>query len=222
MAAGEEGVQMEHSRPEWTFTLDHDPIHTFDDDAKIAWLQGRVEKMLLVPLRDAHIRTRFNQEPKPAYDLNLGLMTLACCAIEALGRFLLGGSKKTVCPTCENRNEEPSAAKCFREFIRTYVADYKPVAQPLYESFRCALAHSFAIRDGCLSHSLGRPFLKGSKSTPHRIDFDRFIAGVVAGISRYFSDLRSCADLRENFIKHWNSEYGFWVLTSKREEERHT
>src|SRR5262245_32854069 len=108
--------------PEWTFTLDLDPIHTFDDNQKIDWMEGRIEKMLLVPLRDPKVRARFNQEPDRPYDLNLGLMTLACCAIEALGRFLLGGSETTKCTTCGATNEEPSAGECFREFIKLYVS----------------------------------------------------------------------------------------------------
>lgn len=220
MTGPNDGAQPGGPQAVWTYTLDQDPIHTFDDDQKITWMQGRVERMLLVAFRDPKVRVRFNQEPQQPYDLNLGLMTLACCAIEALGRFLHGGSVSNPCKQCGSPREEPGAGKCFRDFICRYVPTYKPLAGPLYGSFRCALAHSFAIRDGGLTHDLGEPFLQGdAKTTPHQIDFDRFIRDVDAGIRNYFDDLRGDSGLRANFLKHWNNDYAFWIRWWKNKEE---
>jgi hypothetical protein len=71
MTGPNDGAQPGGPQAVWTYTLDQDPIHTFDDDQKITWMQGRVERMLLVAFRDPKVRVRFNQEPQQPYDLNL-------------------------------------------------------------------------------------------------------------------------------------------------------
>jgi len=209
------GESANPSDPAWTYMLDADPIHTFNDAQKMAWVRGRLEKTLLVPLRDAEIRTRFGREPIPAYDLNLGMMTLACCAVEALGRFLLGGSKSQKCDACGQSSETPSASKCFREFVKEYMSSYYGMSRPLYGSYRCGLAHSLAIRDGSLASSLGMEYVKGNSTSPHLVDYDRFIKDLDTGIDRYFNDLRNSPDLRADFLRHWNREYGFWCKLSR-------
>ena len=173
--------------------------------------------MLLTAIREPKKRSRFKRKTSPEYDLNLGIMTLVCCAVEALGRFHSGGTKTTACPTCGARQEEPSSGQCFRNFIEAYVPDYKPFSSVLYGEFRSALAHTFAIRKGGITQELGEPFTKGNgKSTPHRVDFDRFIEAVDKGVDAYFEALRRDSDLRTRFLNYWDRGYKFWVHASRR------
>ena len=53
---------------------------------KISWIEGRVKQVLIEPLEE--LRKGWQKNEEIQY-LNLGVMTLLCCGIEALSNFYL-------------------------------------------------------------------------------------------------------------------------------------
>jgi uncharacterized protein with PIN domain len=97
---------------ELSYLLGFDPLHRLSDDEKIAYIEERTTRMVLEAARNARVRALGEPlEEGRRIDSNLGLMTLICCSIEALGHFLAGRTPEMKrCETC-NQPVAPSAAE---------------------------------------------------------------------------------------------------------------
>lgn len=113
-------------------------------DEKISWLEGRFNKTVFVPLEEVR---RMGRENNKIWDLNIGVVTLICCAIEALGSF---------CNPQPDSNELGRNSEDRYRFVR-FVEEYmdkryrevtsgdEKLSEILYGKFRCGLAHGLTI-----------------------------------------------------------------------------
>jgi len=97
----------------WRYLPDYDnmvKLMASGDDEIIRWVEGRVNKMLIIPLK--RIREIFNKATEMSGLKHVGLCitTVILCATESFGRFLEGeGARRGV------------AGECFKAFIKNYM-----------------------------------------------------------------------------------------------------
>ncbi len=188
----------------WTFLPERDDLSSLTDEEKIEWLEGRVHRVLISPLRDMMRRTSrgaargASEDPSAAY-WNLAIVTLICSGIEALGHHLHG--RKAV---------RSGSVRDFQEFIDAFMPDYSPVREQIYNDFRSGLAHSLVPRRGSVEERLHRPFLRDRRGHL-RLDLDRFFHGFVVGVENYFVAVRENSDLRQRFLDRFVTSNRFWI-----------
>jgi hypothetical protein len=119
----------------FTYYSGIDDLLPMSPEQKIRWFRRRFSKVIVRPLQ-AVARIGINKEA--IWDLNLGVVTIICQAIEALGSFNAPGVKDHI---------------AFDNFVSTFMhADFRKktvngetYAEILYGKFRCGLAHGFSI-----------------------------------------------------------------------------
>jgi hypothetical protein len=113
-----------------------DDVSSMSVGDKLAWFEGRFEKIVSRPLREVR---QLGPSNEALWDLNLGVVTIICSAIEALGSFFQPGVNDAVAFRAfviEFMN--PKYREQSQDRSRTY-------AEILYGQFRCGLAHGFSI-----------------------------------------------------------------------------
>ena len=121
---------------ELTYYSGLDDLSSMSESDKIAWFSGRFEKVIVRPLRAVRLLGPVNPE---IWDLNLGVVTIVCSAIQALSSFYSPRQKDRVAfvrfvnDFMNPKFQEQAACR-----TRTY-------AQILYDQFRSGLAHGFSI-----------------------------------------------------------------------------
>jgi hypothetical protein len=190
----------------WTFLPERDDLAVLGDEEKVEWLEGRVHRILITPLREMRRLGRAGAlTPEAAGGFwNLAIVTLICSGIEALGHHLHG--RKAV---------RSGSVRDFQEFIDTYMSDYGPAKEQIYGDFRCGLAHSLVTRRGSIEEKLGRPFVRDRRGHL-RLDLDRFFQAFVVGVENYFAALRENADLRRRFVDRFDASNRFWIQNPPR------
>ncbi|HEU4401720.1 MAG TPA: hypothetical protein VFT43_06405 [Candidatus Polarisedimenticolia bacterium] len=186
----------------WTFLPDRDDLAALTDDGKIEWLEGRVHRILITPLREMRRlgRGTLQGNPDPAATFwSLPIVTLICSGVEALGHHLHG--RKAV---------RSGSVRDFQEFIDTFMPDYAPVKEEIYNDFRSGLAHALVPRRGSVEERLGRPYLRDRRGLL-RLDLDRFFQAFVVAVENYFAALRENADLKRRFVDRFNVSNRFWI-----------
>ncbi len=187
----------------WTFLPERDDLSSLTDDEKIEWLEGRVHRVLITPLREMR---RFGRgAPRGAADdptaafWNLAIVTLICSGIEALGHHLHG-----------RRAVRSGSVRDFEEFIDTFMPDYSPVRDEIYNDFRSGLAHALVPRRGSLEERLHRPFLRDRRGLL-RLDLDRFFLAFVVAVENYFVAVRENAEMKQRFVDRFVASNRFWI-----------
>ncbi len=190
----------------WSFLPERDDLSGLGDEEKVEWLEGRVHRILITPLREMRRLGRPGAlTPEAAGGFwNLAIVTLICSGIEALGHHLHG--RKAV---------RSGSVRDFQEFIDTYMPDYGPAKEQIYGDFRCGLAHSLVTRRGSIEEKLGRPFVRDRRGHL-RLDLDRFFQAFVVGVENYFAALRENADLRRRFVDRFDASNRFWIQNPPR------
>jgi hypothetical protein len=120
---------------ELTYYSGLDDLSKADAPKKIAWFRGRFKKVIVRPLMAVK---RIGVHDQAIWDLNLGVVTIICSAIEALGSFYSPGAKDKA---------------AFNEFVTAFMepvyqgksASGMTYAEILYGQFRCGMAHGFTI-----------------------------------------------------------------------------
>ena len=191
----------------WTFLPERDDLSRLTDDEKIDWLEGRIHRILVMPLREMRRHGRASQrgagEDSISY-WNLSIVTLICSGIEALGHHLHG--RKAV---------RSGSVRDFGEFIDAYMPEYSPVKEQVYGDFRCGLAHSLVTRRGSIEERLARPYSRDRRGHL-RLDLDRFFQGFVVAVENYFVNVRENSDLRQRFADRFDAANRFWIETPPR------
>jgi hypothetical protein len=187
----------------WTFLPERDDLSGLTDDEKIDWLEGRVHRVLIAPVRDMRRISRGAgrggaEDPAAAF-WNLAIVTLICSGIEALGHHLHG--RKAI---------RSGSVRDFQEFLDGFMPEYSQVKEEIYGDFRSGLAHSLVPRRGCVEERLHRPFLKDRRGHL-RLDLDRFFHGFVVGVENYFVAVRENSDLRRRFLDRFVTSNRFWI-----------
>lgn len=179
---------------ELTYYSGLDDLASMSAEQKIAWFNGRFEKVVVRPLRAVKSIGRDNPD---IWDLNLGVVTIICCAIEALGGFYAPNKKDRVAFdqfVCDFMNAK------FRE---TPAGQKRRYAQILYDQFRSGLAHGFSI----VGHEIA------TRPTEYVVDDNGYVSidlwtlfeDMEAGCHRYLDVVRSDDDSRANFLKQFDS-----------------
>ncbi len=187
----------------WTFLPERDDLSGLTDEEKIEWLEGRVHRVLVGPIREmrrygrAALRSA-SDDPSAAY-WSLAIVTLICSGIEALGHHLHG--RKAV---------RSGSVRDFQEFVDTFMPDYSPVREEIYNDFRSGLAHALVPRRGSLEESLHRPFLRDRRGHL-RLDLDRFFLAFVVAVENYFVAVRENAVMRQRFVDRFVTSNRFWM-----------
>lgn len=191
----------------WTFLPERDDLSALAGEEKVEWLEGRIHRILITPLREMRRLgrgvPRGDGDPASAF-WNLAIVTLICSGIEALGHHLHG--RKAV---------RSGSVRDFQEFIDTYMPDYAPVKEEIYGDFRCGLAHSLVTRRGSVEERLGRPYLRDRRGHL-RLDLDRLFQAFVAAVEGYFVALRERPDLRDRFVERFDASNRFWIQNPPR------
>lgn len=187
----------------WTFLPERDDLASLTDDEKIEWLEGRVHRVLVTPLREmrrfGHGTHRGRADDPSAASWSLAIVTLICCGIEALGHHLHG--RKAV---------RSGGVRDFQEFIDAFMPDYSPVREEIYSDFRSGLAHALVPRRGSLEDGLRRPFLRDRRGHL-RLDLDRFFLAFVVAVENYFQAVRESPDMKQRFVDRFATSNRFWI-----------
>ena len=114
-----------------------DDVSGKSPEEKVRWFEGRFSKIVVGPLEEVR---KLGKENQRIWDLNLGVVTIICSAIEALSTFYA-------------RRVYGDQAK-FERFVEEFMdPTYKQVSPEngvkystiLYGKFRCGLAHGMSI-----------------------------------------------------------------------------
>lgn len=191
----------------FTFYPDYDDLTRLKTvEQRAAWLEGRVRKTLLKPLR----RLQVLRNRGEIVDINLIVVTAICGGIEALSHFYRGGKGKGH----------------FVEFCRRYMPTFRrrdrrgrSYATLLYDNFRSALSHGFCVEQGRLEpggeHGHVDP-LHGLEVDPWQL-FREF----ESALRQYLAEATSDPDLEANFEKRFDATFRHWIrLAEKRAEAR--
>lgn len=181
-----------------TYLADHDDLSNRTIDEKIEWLHNRVMKIFVAPVK------RFISNDN--HDLAIGVITLICCAIEALGHFKNGRTDKN--------KFRGSDKEDFQEFICKYTPKANTISVELYEYFRCGLAHAFVIERGGIEGEVDDLYKKVKRKQDfYEVNPWKLFELLENGIKKYFENLKdkSRTQLREDFLKRFDYSFDFWI-----------
>jgi hypothetical protein len=124
------------SRAELTFYSGIDDLTQMSPVEKVDWFRRRFDKIVIEPLREVQ---RLGSRNPRIWDLNLGVVTIICAAIEALGSFNE--------PDKKDRVAFPQFVHDFMDeaYQQRVAGSAKTYADVLYSQFRCGLAHGLTI-----------------------------------------------------------------------------
>ena len=159
---------------------------------KVLYFDKRLSMVLIKPLIDV-----FNGISKaPKQSSLLIFATSVCCAIEALGKFKEGLSKKN------NQRFKGFLSYMNPDFKRRILFD-KKYEKILWKYFRNGLAHGFAICHGGFEHQTNYFNVKQMNGIDVlMIDPKRFYLDFRSGLAEYLRNLRNAPPgdpLRDNF-----------------------
>lgn len=186
-----EKISKESSK-KFTYLVDYDDMSLLiTDDQKIEWMYKRIQKFLLEPIQ------KFIKKRDSA--LELGIVTLICCGIEAMGHFLKG------------RTGIGGGTTDFKLFIETYMPEFSPIQKKLYDHFRCGLAHAFAIERGSIEDKIKTLYEKEERNQSfYKVHPWKLFESLEEGFICYFKDLKSGKG-REEFVDRFNYSFKFWI-----------
>ena len=185
-----------------TFYPDYDDLTRLTTTGeKVAWLEGRVRKTLLRPLR----RIQVLRKRAEAVDVHLIVVYSICGGIESLSHFYRGG---------KGRGH-------FVEFCHRYLPAFRrrdrhgrSYATLLYDNFRSSLSHGFCIEQGRLEPGARHGRLDGRYGL--EIDPWVLLRELETALARYLEDVREDEELQESFEKRFNSVFRHWIRMSER------
>lgn len=139
------------------------------------------------------IDVTYDATRKPDSGTPLAVFILVSCAIDALAGFYVGrDSFKT-----------RDLGKNYKDFLAAYMPQYS--ADDLYYGIRCSLAHNYTIdRKIGLTHGQTLHNIKfKNKKINKIINLDYFLPDFKEAVEKYFLDLESTPNLRNNFERRY-------------------
>jgi hypothetical protein len=210
MTASEETAATDGNALEFpTFYPDYDDLTRLTTtEEKITWLEGRVRKALLKPLRRLQVLRRRSE----VVDIHLIVVYAICGGIEALSHFYRGG---------KGRGH-------FVEFCHRYIPGFRrrdrhgrSYATLLYDNFRSSLSHGFSIEQGRLEVGGRHGHLDGRYGL--EIDPWALLGELETALVTYLDEVRKDAELQASFEKRFNAVFRHWIrLSELRAQERRT
>ena len=178
---------------ELTYYSGLDDLSSMSEPEKIAWFKGRFEKVVVRPLRAVRAIGVDNPD---IWDLNLGIVTIICCAIEAVASFYAPKEKDRIAfDRFVSEFMDPMFRKRPAGRNRTY-------AQILYDQFRSGLAHGFSI----VGHEVAtRPteYIVDDKGYVS-VDLWTLFEDMERGVGRYLEAVASDGDAKANFLRRFD------------------
>lgn len=176
---------------------DRDKLPALPPDERINYFEIRVRRVAVNPLRRI-LATEIMPDGDDSSALLIFGVSL-CCAVEATGKFLIGG--------------RPGNQQRFTAFVDRYMApDFQAVSiggrrnvELVWKHFRNGLAHGFAVCHGGFEGHPPQPLFRVATVCGHQcleLNPTRFLDDFVAGFERYLGDLRAAAPtapLRRDF-----------------------
>lgn len=181
-----------------TYLADYDDLSDRTIDEKIEWLHKRITKIFIAPI-DRFIKS-------DNHDLAIGVMTLICCAIEALGHFKNGRTDKN--------KFKGSDKEDFRKFISEYIPEAGIISSKLYKYFRSGLAHAFVIEKGGIEGEIEGLYKKERrKQVFYEVNPWKLFELLKNGTENYFKNLKdkNRTKLRKNFKNRFDYSFKFWI-----------
>jgi hypothetical protein len=166
-------------------------LKTLDD--KVAYLAGRMNKILINPLEEI-FKIRITN--KVIWDLNVSVCTLICEGISGLSSYYSGSA---------------DGGK-FKNFVADYLypshPDRKARASLLWHGVRCSLSHGFYIRKAWIETDKSKHFCPGLNNRPV-IDLESFFAEFKSAANNFLSDVsnRKSPKLGRNFENRFNKVF---------------
>ena len=176
-----------------TFYSDIDDLNSMSPKEKVDWLRQRFEKVVIEPLREVERLGRHN----PAiWVLNLGVVTIICAAIEALGSFYETDKK--------DREAFPDFVHKFMhsQYRRHVTGSKKTYGHVLYEQFRCGLAHGLTI-EGHEIATRPRQYLHDDSGCVS-IDLWSLFEDMRRAFARYLTKVHTDKAIRACFLRRFD------------------
>ncbi len=170
-----------------------DDLSSMSESEKIAWFKSRFEKVVVRPLRAVRVIGVDNPD---IWDLNLGVVTIICCAIEAVGSFHTPKEPDRIAfDRFVSEFMDPMFRKGPAGRTRTY-------AQILYDQFRSGLAHGFSI----VGHEVA------TRPNEYIVDDNGYVSvdlwtlfeDMERGVGRYLDAVASDEHARARFIRRFD------------------
>ena len=181
---------------ELTYYSGIDDLTALSEQDRIEWFEGRFDKTIIRPLRAVR---RIGVDNPEIWDLNLGVVTIICSAIQAVGSFYSPGSKDRVAFVrfvCDFMNPVLRLTASGRN--RSY-------AEILYDQFRSGLAHGFSI----IGHEVA------TRPSEYIVDDNGYVSidlwtlfeDLESGFSSYTKVLLSDAGVRASFLNRFDDVF---------------
>lgn len=160
---------------------------------KAAWFRGRFDKIVIRPLRGVRVLGDSNEA---IWDLNIGVVTIICAAIEALGSFYE--------PDFKDRKAFPAFVHQFMNPIykQMVTGSKKTYANLLYEQFRCGLAHGLTI-EGHEITTRPHQYIKDDNGYVS-IDLWSLFDDMRRASQRYLTKVLTDRDVQDRFVRRFD------------------
>lgn len=158
------------------------------------WFRQRVLFILLDPIEEILKGENKKKFDTANFTIYLGITTLICCGIDAMGGFYKGEES--------NRN----SGNNFKAFVRDYMdeiyrGDEKKV-EALHDYLRCGLAHGFCIKQGGIKWK--NPYFSNNRKLGLLVNIYALFKDLKNAFNEYLLDLKNDKDIQENFKKRFN------------------
>jgi hypothetical protein len=176
-----------------TFYAGLDDLSGFSDAQKIAWFRVRLEKVVFRPLREVRALGPTNDA---IWDLNLGVVTIICSAVEAMGSFYSPGIR-----------DQDAFIRWVTDFMdpiyrQASAASGRSYADILYGQFRCGLAHGLSIEGHEIATRPGTYLLDQNGYVS--IDLWTLFEDAVTASERYLATVEADTSMQKEFIKRFD------------------
>jgi len=170
-----------------------DDLSGMSPKEKADWLRRRFVKVVIKPLREVE---RLGRSNPAIWDLNLGVVTIICVAIQALGSFYEPDKKDRVAfPEFVHKFMDPQ----YRQHV---TGSKKTYGHVLYEQFRCGLAHGLTI-EGHEITTRPRRYLRDDSGYVS-IDLWTLFEDMRRALDRYLTKVHTDKAVRERFLRRFD------------------
>lgn len=171
-------------------------LSRLSDPGKVKWLQGRINKVFVAPLRKI-----IHDDPKAENpfrssecDFMVAAFSVLLNGIESLGSFL-------------------TSNKGFKMFIENYLKEWNQIIETLWENYRCGIAHGFVIDKGkgAILYDRKRAekywYVENDKAKWLVVDPEKMLNDLEKGIDQFFKDMRNDPSKKAKLLGRFNELY---------------